>query len=129
MKKLALVFSAIILMGMTLVSCSKPTPSSITADCIEYLKQGDYAAYVNTFDATNEEKAELLELFEEKGKAIVEKQKGIASYEIVEEKISEDGLTAVVIARITYGNGDTDDNNKFNFVKVNDEWKQAPLKK
>ena len=51
------------------------------------------------------------------------------SYEIIDETISEDGLTAVVNAKITYGSGKVDEDNKFNFVKVNDEWKQAPLKK
>lgn len=129
MKKLAFLLSAILVMSITLVSCGKPTPASITADCIEYIQKGDYAAYVNTFDATDEEKAELQEMFEKKGKAIMEKQQGIASYEIVEEIISEDGLTAVVNAKIAYGNGEVDENNKFNFVKVNDEWKQAPIKK
>lgn len=129
MRKLTFIIFTIVLMGMCLVSCSKPTPASITADCIEYVKNGDYAAYANTFDATDAEKQELQEMFEKKGKAIMEKQQGIASYEIVEEKISEDGLTAVVNAKITYGNGEVDENNKFNFVKVNDEWKQAPIKK
>lgn len=129
MKRIAFVITATVLMGMCLVSCCKPTPASITADCIEAIQKGDYAAYANTFDATDAEKQELQEMFEKKGKAIMEKQQGIASYEIIEEKISEDGLTAVVNATITYGNGEVDENNKFNFVKVNDEWKQAPIKK
>lgn len=129
MKKFAFVLLAILVMSLALISCGKPTPSSITADCIEYVKKGDYAAYANTFNVTDAEKLELQEMFEKKGKAVMEKQQGIASYEIIEEKISEDGLTAVVNAKITYGNGDVDENNKFNFVKVNDEWKQAPIKK
>ena len=79
--------------------------------------------------ATDEEKAQLQEMFEKKGKALMEQEQGIASYEIIDETISEDGLTAVVNAKITYGSGKVDEDNKFNFVKVNDEWKQAPLKK
>lgn len=130
MKRIAFIIATVVLMGMSFTSCSKPvTPASLTADCIEYIQDGDYAAYVNTFDATDEEKAELQEMFEQKGKALIEKKQGIASYEIIEEKISEDGMSAVVKAKITYGNGEVDDSNKFNFVKVNDEWKQAPLKK
>ena len=130
MKRIAFIIATVVLMGMSFTSCSKPvTPASLTADCIEYIQDGDYAAYVNTFDATEEEKAELQEMFEQKGKALIEKNQGIASYEIIEEKISEDGMSAVVKAKITYGNGEVDDSNKFNFFKVNDEWKQAPLKK
>ena len=130
MKRIAFIIATVVLIGMSFTSCSKPiTPASLTADCIEYIQDGDYAAYVNTFDATDEEKAELQEMFEQKGKALIEKKQGIASYEIIEEKISEDGMSAVVKAKITYGNGEVDDSNKFNFVKVNDEWKQAPLKK
>lgn len=130
MKRIAFIIATVVLMGMSFTSCSKPvTPASLTADCIEYIQDGDYAAYVNTFDATDEEKAELQEMFEQKGKALIEKKQGIASYEIIEEKISEDGMSAVVKAKITYGNGEVDDSNKFNFVKVNDEWKQVPLKK
>lgn len=130
MKRIAFIIATVVLIGMSFTSCSKQaTPASLAADCIEYIQDGDYAAYVNTFDATDEEKAQLQEMFEQKGKALIEKQQGIASYEIIEEKISEDGMSAVVKAKITYGNGEVDDSNKFNFVKVNDEWKQAPLKK
>ncbi|MBR3883891.1 MAG: DUF4878 domain-containing protein [Bacteroidaceae bacterium] len=129
MKKLSFILSAIVVMSLAFASCGKPTPADITADCIEYIQEGDYAAYVSTFDATDEEKAQLQEMFEKKGKALMEQGQGIASYEIIDETISEDGLTAVVNAKITYGSGEVDEDNKFNFVKVNDEWKQAPLKK
>lgn len=129
MKRIAFIIATIVLVGMSFTSCSKPsTPASITADCVEYVQDGNYAAYVNTFNSTEEEKAQLQELFEKKGKELIEKQGGIESYEILEEKISEDGQKAVVTVKITYGNGEVDDS-KFKFVKVNDEWKQEPINK
>ncbi len=124
MKKLALVIGVIVV-AFTFASCGKSnTPSSITSDCIEMLQKGDYEAYVNTFDMPDKDKAQLKELFDQKGKSTIEEQKGIVSYEILEETINEAGDEAVVKAVITYGNGETDET-KFHFKKVNDEWKQV----
>lgn len=123
MKRFAFILVAAMFVSFFMVSCKQATPSTITADCIEYIKDGNYEAYVNTFNMNDEEKAQLKEMFEQKGKETIEKMEGVASYEIVEEKISEDGTKATVKAAITYGNGQTQDS-KFHFVKVDDEWKQ-----
>lgn len=124
MKRFAFIIVAAMFVSCFMVSCKQATPSTITADCIEYIKDGNYEAYVNTFNMNDEEKAQLKEMFEQKGKETIEKMEGVASYEIVEEKISEDGTKATVKAAITYGNGQTQDS-KFHFVKVDDEWKQV----
>lgn len=129
MKKIAFIFSALFIAVAIFTSCGQPaTPSSITADCIEYVKAGDYEAYVNTYNATDEEKAQLKELFEQKGNAMIEENGGIESYEITEEQISEDGQKATVKFSITYGNGEVKKSNKFHFEKVDDEWKQVAKK-
>ena len=124
MKKLALVIGLIVV-AFAFASCGNSnTPSGITSDCIEMLQKGDYEAYVNTFDLPAEKKAELKELFDKKGKSTIEEQKGIVSYEIIEETINEAGDKATVKASITYGNGHTEET-KFYFKKVNEEWKQV----
>ena len=107
MKKLFFISLAAIAMIVCMASCggSKPTPSSITQDCIEYMKNGDYKAFVETLNVNDEQKAQFQQLLEAKGKEAIEKQKGIVAYQIVSEEISEDGLKATVKAEIEYGNG------------------------
>ena len=124
MKKIVLISFAVIAMVLCMASCSKPTPATITKDCIEYLKKGDYAAFVETLDADKEQKEQFKMLIEEKGKKAIEKKDGITSYEIISEEISEDGNSAVVEAEILYGNGKKD-KSKFRFANVDGEWKQV----
>ncbi len=123
MKKVLFMSFAAILMAVCFVSCGKPTPTSITKDCIEYIKDGDYTAFAETIVGTEEEKAAIAEMFEKKGAKAIEGEQGIVSYEILSEEISEDGEKAVVEAEITYGSGKKD-KSKFNFKKVDGEWKQ-----
>lgn len=123
MKRTALLIASFMFLAFTFVGCKETTPSSITSDCIEYVKDGNYEAYVNTFNMNAEEKAQLQEMFEKKGEETLKQYKGIESYEIIEENISEDGLKAAVKAKITYGNGETKEE-KFRFVKVDDQWLQ-----
>ena len=61
MKKLFFISLAAIAMIVCMASCggSKPTPSSIAQDCIEYMKNGDYKAFVETLNANDEQKAQL----------------------------------------------------------------------
>lgn len=123
MKKTVSIFAIAIISALFMVSCSKPTPSSIAADCIKYFNEKNYEAYAATYNLSDEEKAELQELLEKKGQEMFD-DLSITSYEIVSEEISEDGLKATVTTSLTYSNGKTDPNNKFHFVKVGDEWKQ-----
>ena len=127
MKRFALMIIATVFAAFSFVGCKEATPSTITADCIEYIKAGDYEAYVNTFNMNEEEKAQLKEMFEKKGNETIDKMEGVASYEITEETISEDGMKATVKANITYGNGKSQES-KFHFVKVEDQWKQEMKK-
>ncbi len=49
----------------------------------------------------------LLSLFEEKGAETLEEKGGVKSIEVLSEEISDDGKTATVELRQTYGNGET----------------------
>lgn len=126
MKKLFFISLAAIAMIVCMASCggSKPTPSSIAQDCIEYMKNGDYKAFVETLNANDEQKEQFQQLLEAKGKEAIEKHKGIVAYQIVSEEISEDGLKATVKAEIEYGNGKKKVE-KFRFEQVEGEWKQV----
>lgn len=116
---------ALVAMVLCFASCGKPeTPATIAEECIENIKNGDFDAFVETIDADEETKSQFKQLFEAKGKEMIEKSGGIASYKIVSEEISEDGKTAKVKAEIEYGNGKKKDE-KFNFVNVDGKWKQV----
>lgn len=56
------------------------------------------------------------------GASEIEKKGGVKTIEIVEEKISDDGTTATVKWKITYGNGETDDSDA-ELIKINGNWK------
>ena len=125
MKKILFMSLAAIAMVLCMASCgSKPTPTSITKDCIESIKNGDYKAFAETLNVGDEEKAQFQQLLEEKGKKAIEKKDGIVGYEILSEEISEDGLKATVEAEIEYGNGKKD-KSKFRYELVDGEWKQV----
>lgn len=116
---------AVMAVAFCSMSCSKPTtPASLAGDCVEYLKAGDFASFVETLDATEEQKAQFLQLFEEKGKKSFEKKGGIVGYEIVSEELSEDGQSATVVVAIEYGNGNKE-NSTLHFAKVDEVWKQV----
>ena len=70
---------------------------------------------------TEEEKGKMLGLMTMANAELTKKQ-GVKTLEIIEEKISEDGKTASVKWKITYGNGETDNNNG-DLVKVGSDWK------
>jgi len=69
-----------------------------------------------------EGKAEMIKAFAEKAESSTEAKGGLKSFEIMEENISEDGLTAAVSVKLVYGNG-TEDSDKLNFVKEDGKWK------
>jgi hypothetical protein len=70
---------------------------------------------------TEEEKGKMLGLMAMANSDLKKKQ-GIKSLDIIEEKISEDGKTATVKWKTTYGNGETD-NNDGDLIKVGGDWK------
>ena len=105
MKKLAFMFAAAMFVVCCMVGCKQATPATIAADCVEMIKAGDYEGYAATFNVNDEEKAQLAEMFEKKGKTTLEQMGGIEGYEVVEEVIDETGEKATVKVSITYGNG------------------------
>ena len=60
--------------------------------------------------------------FTEKAKQSTEAKGGVKSFEVVEEKISEDGLSATVSTKVVYGNG-TESTEQSKYVKKDNVWK------
>lgn len=102
-----------------LTSCSSSnTPSGVAEKAMKCMQQKDYAGFVDLMyyepekAPTEEEKKQAEALISAKASEAYEKQKGgIKSYEVVSEKITEDGNEAAVKMKIVYNNGDEDEDN------------------
>jgi hypothetical protein len=115
------------------VSCGSDgnSPAGIEKAMYTQLQKGNYEKAVEILfdnldngkeDVNTDEKAEAIKAFAGKAKKSDEAKGGIKSFEIIEEKISEDGNSATVETKITYGNG-TEDTNTSKYVKKDGKWK------
>ncbi len=106
------------------------TPADAAADCIEFVKSGDYEGFVDNLyfgENANPEEVEqvkqmYLSLLKEKAGKQMEQKGGMSSYTLVSEEIAEDGKTAKVTYEATYGDGSTDKMN-LDLVLVDGKWK------
>ncbi len=128
MKKLLLCLVAVA--TVFAVSCGGAnTPADTAMKATGYAQDADFKSYfelVYTDPNDAEAKKELegmATMLESKGKEMLEEKDGITNYEVVEEKIDADGKTANVVIKVTYGNGETE--NQPNKLKLdeNGDWK------
>lgn len=106
-------------------STSSGTPGDITKNLWKYIEKNDFDAILKMMDTGGKEmdedyKGKLQALVEASSKEI-ENKGGIKSMEVVNEDIDEEGKTAEVELKITYGNGDIH-NERANLVNVNGKW-------
>jgi hypothetical protein len=87
------------------------------------LENTDFSAVTpEAAEKTKSQMTELSSALSEKMVAEVEKHGGIESFEIAEEVISEDGLSATVTGKSLYKDGESGDESTMNFVKVDGKW-------
>ena len=106
------------------------SPASINKSIYTQMQKGNYKKAVEIMvenldskkASSDKEKAQFLTMFAEKAKESAEAKGGIKKFEIVEEKISEDGLSATVSTKIVFGNGD-ETTEKSKYVKQDGKWK------
>ncbi len=130
MKKLLLCVVAAFAMVFS-VSCGGGgnTPAGKAMEATGYIQDGDFKAYFGEVyvkegdDKAKKELDEMATMFEAKGEELLKEKVGIKSYELVEEKIDEKGETATVKIKITYGNGEVEDQNTKLKKNANGEWK------
>lgn len=129
MKKFIYLFSLTLACTFLLSSCSADTPGQVAKDFVGYLKSGDSKKMMGTIamdkdmDQSDKKQAELAAAaMAEKAKAGLEEKGGLKNVEIVSETIDEDGETAKVVLKLTYGNGN-DDENTYKMVKQDGKWK------
>ncbi len=114
---------------MTACSSSPATPGDALKKYSEFLQSGDYENFVEGLafeenqDAAKvkEQKEALVAMLKEKVDKEYEKKGGIKDIEILSEEVAEDGNTAVVKTRYTYGNGETEEGDQ-QMVKKDGKW-------
>jgi len=133
LKEMKRVFSFLVVAVIVVFTAScggGNTPASIEKAMLSQMQKGNYKKAVEIMaenldgDETPsaEEKAQFVEAFSEKARKSDEEEGGIKSFEITEEKISEDGLSATVSSKVVYGNGkETTTTSKY--VKKDGKWK------
>ena len=133
MKLIVYLFAAVTMILFT-AGCSGgnagKSPKDIEKAIYNELQKGNYEKAVEMLfenvesddDTPAEQKAEVMKAFTEKTKQSADAKGGLKSFEILEEKIAEDGKTATVTTKVTYGNG-TEDTQNSTYVNKDGVWK------
>lgn len=122
MKKVLFAIAICFITMAALSSCSSHdnTPEGVAKAAVECLKAKDYKGYMDLTSATKEQKEAMTAMLQKVGQQTDEKG-GVESYEIVDKEIDEEKGTATVNVKVTYGNGDTEDN-KMKMLKKDGDW-------
>lgn len=135
MKKLTILFGAlVIVISLGLLSCGGGgaggnAPGDVVKKSLKLIAEKNYDKVAGLYvkkdgtALTDEEKTKVVGLMTMANAELMKKE-GVKSIDIVEEKISEDGKTAEVKWKITYGNGSTDEENG-TLINVNGDWKMT----
>lgn len=131
MKKIFTFVLAIAAIGMALGACSikASSPGDAAKQYADYIIDGRYDKFVDAFHfpadtpsaKVKEQKAGFKALLEEKAAESMEEKGGLTSTEVLSETIAEDGQSAYVKMRYTYGNGETSDEG-MDLVLVKGRW-------
>ncbi len=118
MKRLSFILGLMAIVFI-MASCSSNTPKGVAEKSMKCLIDKDYKGYVDLVytkddpkespDEIKQQKEMLASLLKDKAEKEYKKNKGIASYEIVNEETSENGEKAKVKMKVTYGNGEVKD--------------------
>lgn len=117
---------SVALVALVFAACaSSNNPEAVTKKYLQTMQKGDYAAMLDQMyfknGLTDEQKAELVGMVEQKAKAEVEKKGGIASFEIGAAEIAEDGQTAKVPYTLKYGDESTKEDSE-DLILVDGKW-------
>lgn len=122
MKKVLFAIAICFITMAALSSCSSHdnSPEGVAKAAVECLKAKDYKGYMDLTSATKEQKEAMTAMLQKVGQQTDEKG-GVESYEIVDQEIDEEKGTATVNVKVTYGNGDTEEN-KMKMLKKDGDW-------
>ncbi len=126
-------FSLMVMAVFVIAACSSTsTPGGAMKQYGNYLVNGDYEKFVDGFavdsemeaDKIEKQKESLVAMLKEKASKEYDKKGGLKSIEVLSEEISEDGNTATVKIKQTYGNGETEEGAQ-KLVKKDGKWLMA----
>lgn len=127
-KKLFLAITCAI--ALIVAACSSTsTPGEAAKSYVEEVYNGNIDKVLDKIawneNATSEEieqsKQMLSSMWKEKGKPQIESKGGLKSVEVLSENVAEDGKSAVVKMKVTYNNGQTEENEQ-KMVLVDGKW-------
>jgi len=132
MKKNVVYLFGLLVMSVFLFSaCSSSgsSPGEAAKKYMNHFKTGDYEKFVDGMavgeDSSEEEikagKAMMLAMMD-KAKKQIDAKGGIKDIEVVSETISDDGKTAKVVLKTTYGDGSTEEKSN-NMILEKGDWK------
>ena len=126
MKRIILGIVVVVLAVLAVACTCKNSPKGVATKYVTAIQKGDKEAAADCFyfDGTDEEIAEQRESIVsliEKGIKNIEKKDGIKSFDVtnVEEKGDD---KAVVHGKVTYGNGETLEDEEIATKKVDGKW-------
>ena len=128
-KMLYLILAVMTIGGMVSCSSSSSSPGAAAKKYAEYLGSGEYDKFIDGIyfgENTSKEEIEqgktmLKALLADKGANALEEKGGLKSVEVASEEISEDGKSATVVLKQTYGDGSVEEDDS-NMVLVNGKW-------
>ena len=108
-----MMYGLLALVAIIVMACSSNTPGGAALKYYNDVKNGNYEAYVEGIafkeEITAEDKEQFVTLMKEKADKEYKKKEGISKVEMLSEEIAEDGQTATVTMKITYGNSETEE--------------------
>lgn len=108
-----MMYGLLALVAIIVMACSSNTPGGAALKYYNDVKNGNYEAYVDGIafkeEITAEDKEQFVTLMKEKADKEYKKKEGISKVEMLSEEVEEDGQTATVTMKITYGNGETEE--------------------
>lgn len=112
----------------TLSTCVNNSPSAVVDKSLQCMKDKDYDGVVKLIymdeDASETERENARKMLSgmigTKASTVLQEKKGIDSWEVTSEKISDDGNKATVTTAITYGDGTQDPKSTTNLIKDKD---------
>lgn len=123
-KTFSLLFAAMMVCALTFVGCQKNTPRAYVDKVYTAMKNKDFETVVDMMPdsekASKEDKDGAIEMM----KLFDGFSGGVKDYEIVSEEISNDGKTATVRVKVTYGTGEVEEENT-HLVKDGKAWRPA----
>lgn len=134
MKKV-IYFSLMIMAMVAMASCSQDSPGKAATKYCGYIQSGDFDKFVEgiafdekvTPEQVKEQKEGLSALLKDKASKEFEKKGGLKNAEAISEEISEDGNSAKVKMKYTYGNGETEDQG-MELIKKDGKWMMSMKK-